>query len=246
MLKEIVLAAALSAALALGGCSEDGTDPGTVDGDTDSDSDSDADTETSTDPDDDNDGDGLTNGQEEELGTDPNLIDTDGDGYSDFAEWATGTDPNDSGSNPFGEGYFIFISPYSWEPSPQQAVLVLTSGDATTDLSTLLTDDGTDGEDATALMERVTPNTVGGVEDPLNPGAFCAGGLATADDDDDFVPDRFVDVPPGTTVCFDIVPARNETIPPTGAMAAYGAFLDILGDGDAVLDTRSVFFFVPD
>jgi hypothetical protein len=228
-------------ALALGGCSDESTDPGTVGGDTDSD----ADTETSTDPDGDNDGDGLTNGQEEEIGTDPNAIDTDGDGFSDFIEWVAGTDPLDPLSNPLAEGDFIFIAPYSWDPSPALAVLVFTSGDAPMDLSVQLRDDETDDEDATALIERVSANTEGGVADPTNSDVICAGGLATADDDDDSIPDRFVDVPPGTTVCFDIVPTRNETILPSSAPTVYPAFIDVVGDGTTVLNSRTIYFYIP-
>jgi thiol-disulfide isomerase/thioredoxin len=43
----------------------------------------------------DSDGDGLTNAEEEVLGTDPAVSDTDGDGYSDFEEDHAGTDPLD-------------------------------------------------------------------------------------------------------------------------------------------------------
>jgi len=231
-------------ALALGGCAGESTDPGTADGDTDSDGD--ADSDSVTDADDDNDGDGLSNGLEEEIGTDPNVIDTDGDGYSDFIEWVAGTDPLDEHSNPMVEGDFIFIAPYSWDPSPQLAVLVFTSGDAPMDLSTSLRDDETDDEDATALLERISANTEGGVADPLDPDTVCAGGLATADDDSDTIPDRFVDVPADTTVCFDIVPTRNETILPSSTPTVYKAYLDILGDGATVLDTRMIYFYIPD
>ncbi len=44
----------------------------------------------------DDDGDGLTNGEEDELGTDRDAIDSDGDGYSDFDEVQTDHDPLDS------------------------------------------------------------------------------------------------------------------------------------------------------
>jgi hypothetical protein len=50
----------------------------------------------------DNDGDGLTNAEEQQLGTDPNDDDTDGDGISDSGEVLQGTDPtdvNDPGSD---------------------------------------------------------------------------------------------------------------------------------------------------
>ncbi len=44
---------------------------------------------------DDYDGDGLTNDQEENLGTDPTLADSDGDGYSDLSEIQGGSNPLD-------------------------------------------------------------------------------------------------------------------------------------------------------
>jgi hypothetical protein len=42
----------------------------------------------------DDDGDGLTNAEEEALGTDPGEADSDGDGMSDTEEFEHGTDPN--------------------------------------------------------------------------------------------------------------------------------------------------------
>jgi thiol-disulfide isomerase/thioredoxin len=44
------------------------------------------------------DGDGLTNAEEEALGTDPNDVDSDGDGYPDGAEVEAGSDPTDGNS----------------------------------------------------------------------------------------------------------------------------------------------------
>lgn len=72
---------------------ESGYDP-TVDNNTDADPDNDAD----ADPD----GDGLTNGDENDWGTRPNLPDTDGDGVSDGAEALGASDPLDAsdGGNP--------------------------------------------------------------------------------------------------------------------------------------------------
>jgi hypothetical protein len=46
-------------------------------------------------PDADPDGDGLTNAEEEQLGTNPNSIDTDGDGVNDNIENDQGSNPND-------------------------------------------------------------------------------------------------------------------------------------------------------
>ena len=56
------------------------------------------------DPDGDEDGDGLTNGEEEDLGTDPEIADTDNDGLSDGDEVNVyGTDPTTADSD--GDGY---------------------------------------------------------------------------------------------------------------------------------------------
>jgi hypothetical protein len=237
------------------GCGGEATDEPPDGGDTDTgtdiDSDSDSDTEPTggeCDPDNpfiDTDGDGLSDCQEEELGTDPLNPDTDGDGFSDFVEWVAGTDPNDPESNPVAEGDFYFLVPYLCDPSPDLAVLVFTTTIATTSLSVTVRDDETDAEDATALVDRVSPNTEGGVADPTNPELVCAGGLATADDDADSIPDRFVDVPAGTTACFDVVPTKNETIPGCPDVTIWKAFLDIFGDGESSLDTRTVYFAIP-
>ena len=51
----------------------------------------------------DSDGDGLTDAEEEEFGTDPEVADTDGDGLSDGDEYALDTDPNNEDSD--GDGY---------------------------------------------------------------------------------------------------------------------------------------------
>jgi len=71
------------------------------------------------------------------------------------------------------------------------------------------------------------------------------GGLATANDDDDPYPDKFVDVLPGTPVCFDIIPAVNNTVPPAAVPMIYMAYVDVVGDDVTVLDTREVYFLVP-
>ncbi len=60
---------------------------------------------TSTYDDADDDGDGLTNGEEDDLGSDPNEVDSDGDGYSDFDEVETGHDPTDDDDKIYEGGW---------------------------------------------------------------------------------------------------------------------------------------------
>ncbi len=64
--------------------------------------------ELGTDPEEeDTDGDGLDDGEEENLGTDPTEIDSDGDGYPDGAEVDAGSDPTDQ-----NDGIYIGGWPY--------------------------------------------------------------------------------------------------------------------------------------
>ena len=53
----------------------------------------------------DDDGDGLTNYEEEALGTDPSSVDSDGDGTQDGDEVAQGFDPLDADDKPYLGGY---------------------------------------------------------------------------------------------------------------------------------------------
>ncbi|MCB9679900.1 MAG: hypothetical protein H6733_00385 [Alphaproteobacteria bacterium] len=57
------------------------------------------------DPNGDEDGDGLTNAEEQELGTDWKIADSDGDGYSDGEEIGYGLDPLDPTSGPYEGGW---------------------------------------------------------------------------------------------------------------------------------------------
>jgi hypothetical protein len=102
-----------------------------------------------------------------------------------------------------------------------------------------------DGVDATIFIERIVPNTTGGVTDPTDPTLVCVGGLPTEDTDADGFPDTFPDVTPGTPVCFDIIAKMNDTVMPTDAPQIFQAQIEVVGDGVTVLDTRDVYFLVP-
>lgn len=53
----------------------------------------------------DSDGDGLTDAEEEQLGTDPDEADSDGDGTDDDRELDEGTDPTDGDDFPYEGGW---------------------------------------------------------------------------------------------------------------------------------------------
>lgn len=91
-----------------------------------------------------------------------------------------------------------------------------------------------------AFLSRVEPN-------PKPPAATgCAMGLAT---DDrlamDGFDDTFLDVKPGTKVCFDVIAKQNKTVEPAAKPQLFKARIDVVGDGVATLDSRQVWFLVP-
>jgi hypothetical protein len=55
----------------------------------------------------DTDGDGLTDAEEEALGSDPTKVDTDGDGWDDGVEESYYTDPADRNDHPYTGGWPI-------------------------------------------------------------------------------------------------------------------------------------------
>jgi hypothetical protein len=69
--------------------------------------------------------------------------------------------------------------------------------------------------------------------------------LLTGDANGDGFPDHFPRVFPGTTVCFDILPKPNQTVPATEEPQIYRAFVRVIGDLSTPLDAREVLFLVP-
>ena len=50
----------------------------------------------------------------------------------------------------------------------------------------------------------------------------------------------------GTPVCFEVIPAKNNTVQPENEAQFYNAFVDVIGvQGNVQLDKRSVLFLVP-
>lgn len=79
-------------------------------------------------------------------------------------------------------------------------------------------------------------------------GLTCTEGLETYDRpgfDADEVAETYRRVPPGSPVCFDVVPRMNTTVEPTGVAQLFRARLEVLGQGVNRLDDHVVHFLVP-
>ncbi len=75
--------------------------------------------------------------------------------------------------------------------------------------------------------------------------AACPAGYATADTNFDGHPDRFVQILPGSPVCWRIHVKPNVTVPPATTPQMFRANVEVYGTGGALLDARTVFFLVP-
>jgi hypothetical protein len=66
------------------------------------------------------------------------------------------------------------------------------------------------------------------------------------DSDGDGIKDTFLNVTVGTKVCFEVIPAKNTTVPAEYEPQFYNAFVDVVGvQGSVQLDRRTVLFLVP-
>lgn len=82
----------------------------------------------------------------------------------------------------------------------------------------------------------------------MEEGNAAAGCPATParDSDNDGIKDTFVAVKVGTPVCFEVIPAKNDTVLPLDTPQFFNAFVDVVGvQGNVQLDRRSVLFLVP-
>lgn len=106
------------------------------------------------------------------------------------------------------------------------------------DVSALPVDQGGDPVDAVAaFVDHLETLQLGS--------SACADGLIDADGDGDGFDDRYLDVLPGTPVCWRLVARGNTTVPATDEPQLYRARVDVFGDGVTLLDSRDVFFVVP-
>ncbi|WP_437577414.1 VWA domain-containing protein [Sorangium sp. So ce887] len=118
-----------------------------------------------------------------------------------------------------------------------QAIKVLTTY-VTLDISAAAEDDETDTVDAvSAFIDRIIANNQ--APEP------CTAGLRVVDRNLDSVADTYANVFPGPTVCFDVIPKINVSVPPTTEPQVFTANIVVTGDGVTTLSTRKVFFLVP-
>ena len=73
----------------------------------------------------------------------------------------------------------------------------------------------------------------------------CTQELTAIDTNADATPDTFINVTPGSIVCFNVVLKTNQTVPSLGAPQYFSADLQIISDEVTVLETRGVHFRVP-
>ncbi|MBK9071597.1 MAG: hypothetical protein IPL79_11440 [Myxococcales bacterium] len=75
--------------------------------------------------------------------------------------------------------------------------------------------------------------------------ALCSSGIADVDSNGDTYKDRYVNVTPGTPLCWKLVPKPNTTVPATSQPQLFKATIEVWGEDTTLLDTREVFFLVP-
>lgn len=91
-----------------------------------------------------------------------------------------------------------------------------------------------------SFIERLETNT----SEATVEGRLCTN-LPTGDADGDGHPDHFPSVFPGTTVCFDVIPRPNQTVPATTEPQIFRARIRVIGNESTPLDEREALFLVP-
>ncbi|MCH2109871.1 MAG: hypothetical protein MK135_11105 [Polyangiaceae bacterium] len=112
------------------------------------------------------------------------------------------------------------------------------------DLQAVARDLPGDDVDATQFIERIEADGEGEKADPRDAMRICVGGLSTFTGADGSA-SGFSGVAPGTPVCFTIIVAQNEVVPPALEPLVFRAAIDVQDPSGSTLDTREVFFLVP-
>ncbi len=99
-------------------------------------------------------------------------------------------------------------------------------------------DDSSDLVDATLFIEYLEVNNGGA--------AVCSAWADVADSSGDGHDDRFLQIPPGTPVCWNVHAAINTFVEPTDVPQMFMATIEVRGGpGETLLDSRDVYFLVP-
>jgi hypothetical protein len=95
------------------------------------------------------------------------------------------------------------------------------------------------GIDATKFIQALRAIDEG------NAAAGCPA-VPAKDTNNDGIKDTFLNVTVGTKVCFEVIPAKNTTVPPETEPQFYNALVDVVGvQGNVQLDHRDVMFLIP-
>ncbi len=141
---------------------------------------------------------------------------------------------------PSGECPLVFRMGSDWMglgDSVATAIKVLAKG-GSFDIGAKIEDDPSDDVDAVAefvdYIETSSSNT-----------APCTSGHMTADGNGDGRDDRFINLTTGESVCFDLIPKTNVTVPAMKDEQRFKAYLDIQGSDVTSLGRIEVTFVVP-
>lgn len=154
---------------------------------------------------------------------------------------------NDTGTADIGDNALVFDIYSDGTGLGEQIITAISilANQVPIEVSTEPVDDPSDDVDATIFINRIVPNTDGGISAPDDPTVVCVGGLETANVDDDPYDDIFTRVLPGTVVCFDIYVNQNDFVEAQPVVQTFKAVINVIGDGITVLDSRDVYFFIP-
>jgi hypothetical protein len=162
----------------------------------------------------------------------------------DYRQLALATGTVDSGGNPL-----VYQIPGNGTGLGSQIVNAVEdiANNVPIRVDALVSDDPSDAVDAVAsFVDNVHSNTSGtSIWDPVTSSMRVCTNTSTATPGTPPTVDYFSGVLPGQSVCFDIHPKVNTTVPPTTHAQLYMAVIDIIGDLYTPLDSRDIYFLVP-
>lgn len=152
---------------------------------------------------------------------------------NDLEAIASGTGAVDGSNNPL-----VFAGANAGAANAIKTAVQTLASSVPLDISARTADDPSDAVDAVAeFVDHLETLQLGSAE--------CADGLTEQDSNSDGFADLYIDVQPGTPVCWRLIPKQNTTIMPTTDPQLFKATIQVYGDNVTLLDTRDVYFLVP-